>query len=482
MKNKLLNVLQWLRGLDANNKNKLLTGVQWYHSVVFVLFVLVNGFHISSLFLLLSAILMMPIKPIRDFLASRKIKTWMIITLSVVLIFIGMVASPMAETPEQSPNSSTIETTIESEIETTEPIETTTDKSSVQTEPKETVTEATADITTEKATEEPTTESTTSAYTTTATITKEPETIPPIVESEPTPSLDSIIDSIVSGSIISTHGYYSGQPYVAVNNNVPYFTADQMTTTSFEYYSKLDWLGRCGTVAACIGTDIMPTEDRGSIGMVKPTGWQTVKYDNVDGKYLYNRCHLIGFQLTGENANEENLVTGTRYLNVDGMLPFENMVADYVKETGNHVLYRVTPVFEGNNLLCSGVIMEGYSVEDNGEGICFNVYCFNAQPDININYADGSSSAVMVTPIETTPPETEAVTEAPIVEEPVVEEPIPESTGTQYIVNISKSSRKFHYPDCYSVDRMKEENKWYYTGTREDLISQGYSPCQNCNP
>lgn len=186
---------------------------------------------------------------------------------------------------------------------------------------------------------------------------------------------------------------YSGSAYVAVNGNIPYFTSSELTTTSFELYSALDSLSRCGTAYACIGQDLMPTEERGSIGSVKPSGWHTVRYNGVvDGNYLYNRCHLIGFQLSGENANERNLITGTRYLNIDGMLPFENMVADYVQETNNHVLYRVTPVFEGDNLLAAGVLMEGYSVEDDGDGICFCIFAYNVQPGVTINYATGDST------------------------------------------------------------------------------------------
>ena len=189
---------------------------------------------------------------------------------------------------------------------------------------------------------------------------------------------------------------YSDSAYVEIDNNQPEFTdADKQETESFEEYSDLDMLGRCGVAYANVGKDLMPAEGekRGSIGQVKPTGWQTVKYDFVNGKYLYNRCHLIGWQLTAENANKQNLITGTRYLNIDGMLPFENMVADYVKETGNHVLYRVTPVFEGSNLVASGVQMEAWSVEDDGEGICFNVYCYNVQPGVEIDYATGESKA-----------------------------------------------------------------------------------------
>lgn len=189
---------------------------------------------------------------------------------------------------------------------------------------------------------------------------------------------------------------YSDSPFVAINENVPYFEESDYTTVSYETYSELDSLGRCGVVMACCGKDIMPAdgEDRGSISNVTPSGWEQEKYDTdlVSGGYLYNRSHLIGWQLTAENDNEKNLITGTRYFNVDGMLPFENMVADYIRETGNHVLYRVTPIYEGDNLVASGVLMEAYSVEDAGEGVCFNVYCYNVQPGIVIDYATGASS------------------------------------------------------------------------------------------
>lgn len=182
-----------------------------------------------------------------------------------------------------------------------------------------------------------------------------------------------------------------GLPYAVLNNNIPDFDETDLTEASFEQYSELDSLGRCGAAMACIGTDLMPAEERGAIGSVKPTGWHTVKYDCVDGKYLYNRCHLIGFQLTGENANDRNLITGTRYMNVEGMLPFENMVADFIKETDCHVLYRVTPVFRDDNLIAEGVQMEAKSVEDNGEAICFNVFVYNEQPGIVIDYRSGES-------------------------------------------------------------------------------------------
>ena len=186
---------------------------------------------------------------------------------------------------------------------------------------------------------------------------------------------------------------FTDQAYVAVNDNKPFFTDSDLTTKAFETYSELDSLGRCGAAYANICQELMPAEDRESIGQVKPTGWQISKYDFVDGKYLYNRCHLIGFQLAGENANRQNLITGTRYLNVTGMLPFENMVADYVKETGHHVLYRVTPLFDGDDLVAKGVLMEAMSVEDRGAGVLFCVYCYNNQPGVVIDYKTGENHA-----------------------------------------------------------------------------------------
>ena len=189
---------------------------------------------------------------------------------------------------------------------------------------------------------------------------------------------------------------YSDEPYVILNNNKPDFDESDLKAKSFENYNDLDSLGRCGVAFACLSLDTMPSADdeRESISNIEPSGWINKEYDNVDGGYLYNRCHLIGYQLSNENANEKNLITGTRYMNTEGMLPFENEVADYIKETSNHVLYRVTPIFEGDNLVASGVQIEAKSVEDNGEGICFNVYCYNVQPGITIDYKTGESEAV----------------------------------------------------------------------------------------
>ena len=256
---------------------------------------------------------------------------------------------------------------------------------------------------------------------------------------------------------------YDGKPYVVINDNDPDFTDADMTTTSFESYGELDGLGRCTTAFANIGKDLMPAEKRGSIGEVKPTGWQMAKYDNVDGKYLYNRCHLIGYQLTGENANAKNLITGTRYLNVDGMLPFENMVADYIKETGNHVLYRVTPVFSGDNLVASGVHMEAESVEDNGDGILFNVYCFNAQPGIAIDYATGDSHQ-----------------DDSIVADASKSTTAAEANVQTYVLNTN--TKKFHKESCNSAKSMDASNKKIYTGSRQEIIDMGYEACGVCKP
>ena len=273
---------------------------------------------------------------------------------------------------------------------------------------------------------------------------------------------------------------YSGKAYISVNGNVPYFTAAELTTQSFETYSDLDSLGRCGVTYACIGKDLMPTKERGSIGMVKPTGWHTVRYDDlVDGKYLYNRCHLIGYQLTGENANTQNLITGTRYLNIEGMLPFENMVADYIQETNNHVLYRVTPIFEGNNLLANGVLMEGYSVEDKGAGVSYCVFAYNVQPGIEIDYATGESKLADSAQQEEQKTATVTPTPSP---EPEKQEPVTGSEASQADYILNTNTKKFHYPTCSSVNDMKEKNKQEFFGTRDEAISNGYSPCGRCKP
>lgn len=340
---------------------------------------------------------------------------------------------------------------------------------------------------------------------------------------------------------------YSNSPYVEINNNKPSFKAsEKKNKKAFEKYSNLDELGRCGVAYANICKEIMPTEERGSIGMIKPSGWQTVKYMGlIDGNYLYNRCHLIGYQLAGENANEKNLITGTRYLNVEGMLPFENKVADYIHKYPNrHVLYRVTPIFEGENLVASGVQIEAYSVEDKGKGVCFNVYCYNVQPEIVIDYSDGKSqlaenrviyislsdSKASLTVGKTlklkayTEPEgvttkvtwyssnqkvakvnskgvvtalkagTATITaktsnglkarcKITVTAAPKIEQNTPpsgSSSGKVYVLNTN--THKFHDSSCSSVDDIKSSNRQDVTWTREEIISKGYEPCKRCNP
>ena len=322
----------------------------------------------------------------------------------------------------------------------------------------------------------------------------------------------ALIASVNSDGAGNNIPAYSGSPYIIVNNNVPFFDATQYNSQAFETYSELDTLGRCGVAFANVGKEIMPTGERGSIGSVKPTGWHTVKYDNVDGKYLYNRCHLIGYQLSGENANKQNLITGTRYMNVDGMLPFENMVADYVKETNNHVLYRVTPVFDGNNLVAGGVLMEAQSIEDDGSGVKFCVYCYNIQPGISIDYATGDSKvgdpvsaqadigvavadagasanvpqteAPTVAPTQPqtqapTQPQTEAPTVAPTqpqTQAPTVAPTQPQDTGNSTLVWLSETGEKYH--SINNCGRMNPDKA--YQVTQEQAEAMGKGRCSKC--
>lgn len=249
---------------------------------------------------------------------------------------------------------------------------------------------------------------------------------------------------------------FTDQAYVVLNNNVPTFTEEEITDQSFETYYPLDDLGRVTGAFASIGTDLLPTKERGNISSVKPTGWHSVQYDNVEGKNLYNRCHLIAWSLTGEDANPNNLITGTRYLNIEGMKPFEDMTRDYIKETGNHVMYRVIPVYTRDNLVADGVIMEGYSVEDNGEGIEFNIYAYNEQPGITIDHATGDSA----------------------LNGEEIDSSTNENTQGTYVIN--KSTKKIHDPSCSSVSNMKEENKEFYRGNLQDLLDQGYTIHNQC--
>ncbi len=325
---------------------------------------------------------------------------------------------------------------------------------------------------------------------------------------------------------------YYGEAFVTVNRNVPFLDLEDSKFGDFEYYSELDELGRCGATYANVSKVTMPTEPRGEIGKIKPSGWHTVKYnDLIEDNYLYNRCHLIAFQLTGENDNVQNLITGTRYMNTQGMQGFEDQVANYIKKTDHHVLYRVTPLYEGDNLVASGVLMEAKSVEDNGTKVSFCVFVYNVQPGIIIDYKTGDSKrdseyvipavipaptpaptpeptpvptpvqtpaptpepAPVATPVPTpaptpepTPVATPVQTPAPTPEptpapEVVVPPPAPENPqGVNYILNAN--TKKFHYPSCSSVDSMAEKNKVYFSGSREEAVSKGYEPCKRCNP
>lgn len=311
------------------------------------------------------------------------------------------------------------------------------------------------------------------SYTAAANRTPEPEKTESSsfgVSASPTPSASSSTENTEADLALLK---YSGKPYAVVNGGIPSFS--QTGTASWERYGELDRLGRCTAAEACIGMDIMPALTRGPIGQIKPTGWHTAKYDFVDGKYLYNRCHLIGFQLTGENANERNLITGTRYLNTKGMLPFENMVADYIKDTGNHVMYRCTPVFAGNELVARGVHLEAYSVEDKGDGICFNVFIFNVQPGVKIDYLTGESSL-----------ENENTAPTPTPKPSVTPKPTPKSSPSStaqaqsYVLNTK--TKVFHYASCRHVSSIKDANRKNFTGSRGALIKDGFKPCGSCHP
>ena len=276
---------------------------------------------------------------------------------------------------------------------------------------------------------------------------------------------------------------FDGTASVQMNGNVPYFTADDIQyakdNPGYEHYGEQDRLARCTVASASVGKETMPAEgeERGDIGQIKPTGWHTVKYESVSGNYLYNRCHLIGWQLTDENSNVNNLITGTRFLNVDGMLKYEDDVATYVKSTGNHVLYRVTPVFLDDDLVARGVLMEARSVEDDGAGLQFCVWAYNAQPGITIDYVDGNSEETPLLPAagESSASGSEGSSNAGSAASDASSAQV-----KSYVLNTN--TKKFHVPGCSSVKKMKDANRQDVESTRSDLIAQGYDPCQKCNP
>ena len=276
---------------------------------------------------------------------------------------------------------------------------------------------------------------------------------------------------------------FDGTASVQMNGNVPYFTADDVQyakdNPGYEHYGEQDRLARCTVASASVGKETMPAEgeERGEIGQIKPTGWHTVKYESVSGNYLYNRCHLIGWQLTDENSNVNNLITGTRFMNVDGMLKYEDDVATYVKSTGNHVLYRVTPVFLDDDLVARGVLMEARSLEDDGAGLQFCVWAYNAQPGITIDYVDGNSEE---TPLLPAAGESSASGSEGSSNDGSTASDASSAQVKSYVLNTN--TKKFHVPGCSSVNKMKAANRQDVESTRSDLIAQGYQPCQKCNP
>ncbi|MBE7016378.1 MAG: hypothetical protein E7417_06155 [Ruminococcaceae bacterium] len=257
--------------------------------------------------------------------------------------------------------------------------------------------------------------------------------------------------------LISIIPEYSYSPYVHINDNIPFFESYEIIDAPFEYYSTLDDLGRCNVCFSSVSTALMPTEKRESISSVTPTGWINKSYDEVPGGYLYNRCHLIGYQLTGENDNNKNLITGTRYLNMEGMLPFENEIAEYIENTDNHVMYRVTPVFTGNNMVADGVLLEAQSVEDFGSGVSFCVYCYNVQPNIEIDYTTGASSSAGDT----------------IWAEDDSSSPNPDYESQGEYIYRTPTGKRYHIdPQC--------GGKNSYEITMTEALDAGLTPCSKC--
>lgn len=418
---------------------KVSTIIQWCFAGFFALLSLGTGSVVSSILVLIAAVLMAPIKLIRDSMKKIKIKSAVAIVLSVVLFFVAVGISPAADSSDTTGPPSVTDEVLDSSEEHSE------ESSTIQNETE---------------------------------ITSEEQSSESVSSTEATTNGGSSSSSVGTGTAKpvnpSNIPAYTNKPYVAINNNQPNFSSAELTTKAYEKYSPLDSLGRCGVAIASCGKEIMPAsgEERGSISSIKPSGWNQAKYNGISGGYLWNRCHLLGWQLSAENANKQNLITGTRYMNINGMLPFENMVADYIKETGNHVAYRVTPIYKGNNLVASGVQMEAYSIEDDGDGVCFNVYCYNVQPGITIDYATGKSSQNGVSGA-TGNTTTEKPTEKPT-------ETKPDKSDSVYVLNTN--TKKFHYPDCHSAKKIAAHNYAESNKTRDQLIAAGYSPCGNCDP
>lgn len=337
---------------------------------------------LGAFLFLLGGVIIAPLDFVVKLRVKLKLNKVVSIVLAVLFLFAGSLLMPTSDIPTDNTGSSQKTETVSDDTYNTENINDISKNNTSETTSKTEVTSS----------KEETTSKTEDTLLKEEIISESSTTINP--ENTSKPSTSDVGKGQSETVSISNIPAYSGKAFVNVNNNVPNFSVDELKTTGYEKYSNLDSLGRTQTAIASVGKDTMPKadEERGSISNIRPTGWVQVKYDCVSGGWLYNRCHLIGWQLSAENANKKNLITGTKYLNIEGMLPFENMVADYIKETENHVAYRITPIYQGDNLLASGVQMEAYSIEDNGAGICFNVYCYNVQPKITINYTTGVST------------------------------------------------------------------------------------------
>ena len=498
---------------------KIWAAIQWILAAVFLLCITQTKLHWSSIFLLAGAVVMMPIKPIRNLLKKIKLKSGLLVVLGLILSTVGILSSPdlgtsgtenlttTAETSAYVSEQESSEYTLSfSETDITSSTETQTEESTAQsaeqtdtltteavsaspivsttteiTENDKTVSETTS---VPKATTNSVPKTTQKAVATTkkASTTQKAATTQKVVTTKKVTTTKKPAAAVGSGKATpvkpSSLPKYSNKAYAVVNNNVPNFSSSELTTKAYERYSNLDSLGRCGAATASCGKEIMPKagEERGDISSVKPSGWKQAKYDGIG--YLYNRCHLIGWQLSAENANKKNLITGTRYMNVNGMLPFENMVADYIKETGNHVAYRVTPIFEGNNLVASGVQIEAYSIEDKGDGICFNVYCYNVQPGIKINYATGESSLVNGSGAAQNTTKKAVATTKKAATTKKVTTTKKASNGANNnqseTVWIPQSGKKYHSSSTCSG--MKNASKI----SKADAVARGYTPCKKC--
>lgn len=424
--------------------------VRWIFAVLFAICALGNGMHLSTIPLLLATVLLLPVDFVNDFIRNKlKLKNGIAIALAIILFFAGILSSPLADTQPDVSDNSSISSTV-SETESKEEVSSSEISSIDDTVSKDNETSSDSSVTS-------------SNNSVTSESSSKEETVSSVGIGNATAVKPSDIPA------------YSGKPYAVINNNIPNFSASELTTKGYEKYSPLDSLGRTGMAIASVGKDTMPApdEERGSISSIKPSGWIQAKYTNVNGGWLYNRCHLIGWQLSAENANKSNLITGTKYLNINGMLPFENMVADYIKETGEHVAYRITPIYEGNNLLASGVQMEAYSIADKGESICFNVYCYNVQPDIKIDYATGASKG----PTEEVSSSTTTTSSTPTPAPTPTPEPEPEvsteQTGQMVWIPTNGGTKYHSHSGCSNMKNPRQV-------TRDEAESLNYDACKRC--